>query len=241
MLLDADFTLINEEFNADDISPTQLDIHLADGWRHFGKHFFRYNLGFYLFDIRRVIPLRIRLADFSPSKSQRRILRKNADLHTDIRPAGVTDEVASLFHRHKTRFDHAVPNSIFDFVSTDPATVPCTANEVAVYGGKRLIALSYFDIGERSTSGIYAMFEPAEYCRSLGIFTMLKEIEFAILNNKEFYYQGYCYEGESFYDYKKRFRGSQMFDWAGNWEDPKFKRSPLQKQGSNEGLNSERS
>ena len=47
---------------------------------------------------------------------------------------------------------------------------------------------------------------------------MLKEIEFAQENGKEFYYQGYAYEGESFYDYKKRFRGTEVFDWKGNWK-----------------------
>ena len=46
---------------------------------------------------------------------------------------------------------------------------------------------------------------------------MLKEIEYAMDNDKEFYYQGYAYEGESFYDYKKRFRGSEVFDWKRSW------------------------
>ena len=81
----------------------------------------------------------------------------------------------------------------------------------------QLLAASFFDVGFRSLSGIYAMFEPTESGRSLGILTMLKEIEFAIENGKEFYYQGYSYQGESFYDYKKRFRGSEAFDWNGRW------------------------
>src|SRR5438067_800516 len=84
MLLDADFHFINEEFYAESVTPAQTDFLLADGWRHFGTHFFRYNVGIYEDDIRRVIPLRIRLADYRPSKSQRRILRKNADLETSI-------------------------------------------------------------------------------------------------------------------------------------------------------------
>ena len=62
------------------------------------------------------------------------------------------------------------------------------------------------------------MFDPDLSSRSLGIFTMLKEIEFAMANGKELYYQGYSYEGESFYDYKKRFRATERFDWRGNWE-----------------------
>ena len=46
---------------------------------------------------------------------------------------------------------------------------------------------------------------------------MLLEIQYAIDNGKSFYYQGYAYEGESFYDYKKRFRALEMYDWEGNW------------------------
>ena len=217
-MLDAGFRLINEEFRADAVSPAQLDKLLAEGWRHFGTHFFRYNLGFYGFDIREVIPLRIRLADFSLSKRQRRVLRHNADLQTTIRPIQITSEAESLFDRHKQRFDHSVPDSIFDFISLSPSDTPCEAREICVYEGERLVATSYFDVGAQAISGIYAMFEPRDSKRSLGIFTMLKEIEFSISAGKEFYYQGYCYEGESFYDYKKRFRGTQGFDWTGRWE-----------------------
>jgi arginyl-tRNA--protein-N-Asp/Glu arginylyltransferase len=61
------------------------------------------------------------------------------------------------------------------------------------------------------------MFDPDLPGRSLGILTMLKVIEFTIESGKEFYYQGYAYEGSSFYDYKKRFRGTESYDWNRNW------------------------
>ena len=217
MLLDADFEFINEAFEAEQVTPGHLDALLANGWRHFGTYFFRYNIGFLDFDIRRVIPLRTRLSEFSLSKSQRRVLRKNQDLEVVIRPIEIDEAAEELFHRHKQRFDHNIPDSIFDFLPHDAASAPCETNEVAVYNCGKLIAASYFDLGLRTASGIYAIFEPTEASRSLGIFTMLKEIEFACQAGKEFYYQGYSYEGESFYDYKKRFRGTEMFDWNGNW------------------------
>ena len=217
-MLKHDFLYINEEFYSEKLHPLQLDAVWADGWRHFGTHFFRYNLGMYELDIRRVIPLRIRLADFTLSKSRRRILRKNADLQTVIRPITITAETEKLFDRHKRRFKHGVPDSIYDFLSRDAANVPCEAKEVCVYDGERLIAASFFAVGERAISAIYGMFAPEETSRSLGIFTMLKEIEFAIEGGKQFYYQGYCYEGESFYDYKKRFSGIEFFDWNGIWQ-----------------------
>ena len=218
MLLDADFEYINEAFEANTVTPQQLDTVLAHGWRHFGTYFFRYNLGFLDFDIRRVIPLRTRLSDFSLSKSQRRVLRKNEDLEVIIRPIEIDDAAEKLFHRHKVRFDHNIPESIFDFLPHDAASAPCETKEVCVYKDEELIAASYFDLGARTASGIYAIFEPTEAALSLGIFTMLKEIEYANHAGKEFYYQGYSYEGESFYDYKKRFRGTEMFDWNGNWK-----------------------
>lgn len=215
---DSDVSFLNQQFFADHVTAEQLDILLEQGWRHFGNHFFRYSYAFYELDVRQVIPLRIRLDGFSPSKSQRRTLKKNQDLQTIIRPIGITDECELLFARHKTRFSSGVPESIYDFLSRTPATEPCEAFELAVYETDRLLAVSYFDQAEISASGIYAMFEPDASHRRLGIFTLLKEIEYAIETGKEFYYLGYAYEGRSFYDYKKRFRASEAFDWAGNWK-----------------------
>jgi leucyl-tRNA---protein transferase len=210
-------TLINEEFYSNDVSPQQMDLLLAESWRNFGRYFFRHNLGFYFGEIRTVIPLRIRLSDFTFSKSQRRIIKKNADLKTIIRPIIIDDEKESLFERHKYRFEENIPDSIYTFLSKTPDSVPCEALEICVYEGETLIAASFFNIGETSTSGIYAMFEPTETSRSLGIYTMLLEIAFAKQIGKSFYYQGYAYAGNSFYDYKKRFRSLEMFDWNSNW------------------------
>jgi leucyl-tRNA---protein transferase len=213
----SDLIFINEEFFAGSITAAQLDAFLDKGWRHFGTHFFRYSLNLYKGEIRRVIPLRIRLADFQVSKSQRRVLRKNTDLRVENRPIEITDETDELFHRHKQRFDHAVPSSIYDFLSTEPATLPCEAREIAVYDGERLLAVSYFDLGAATISGVYAMFDPDQAERGLGTFTMLKEIEYARETGREFYYQGYAYEGESFYDYKKRLSATEAFGWQEDW------------------------
>ena len=220
MLLDADFEYINQAFEADKVTPAQLDALLANGWRHFGTYFFRYNLGMVGDDIRLVTPLRIRLSEFSFSKSQRRVLRENADLTVKIEPLAVNAEAEELFHRHKQRFDHYPPDTIYEFLAPDAESSPCETKQILVFDKDDLVAVSYFDIGERACSGVYAIFEPSHSKRGLGIFTMLKEIEYSIDRGKEFYYQGYAYEGESFYDYKKRFRGTEIFDWKNHWARP---------------------
>ena len=216
MLLD-NFRLINEEFYADKLLPEQMDSLWAKGWRHFGTHFFRYNVGFLIDDLRFVLPLRIRLSNFNFSKNQRRVLRRNEDLDVTFGPLEVDEAAKALFDRHKTRFNHGVPESIFNFISRDPADSPCETKEIRVTKDGELLAVSYFDVGSNSASGIYGMFEPTITNRSLGILTMLKEIGYSIETGREFYYQGYAYQGPSFYDYKKRFRGTEAFDWRHNW------------------------
>lgn len=211
------FEIINEEFRADEVTPEQIDVLLADGWRHFGSHFFRYNFGIYEDEIRRVIPLRIRLADLTLSKSQRRTLRRNAGLDVSIGPYNVTPETHELFERHKHRFKTGVPNTIYDFIARDADSSPTELFEITVRNDGKLVAASFFDIANLSVSAIYGCFDPDETARSLGIFTMLKVIEYATELGFEFYYHGYAYEGSSFYDYKKRFTAIEQYDWNGAW------------------------
>lgn len=216
-MLDTDLQLINEEFAAERVLPGQMDKLWAEGWRHFGTHFFRYSLGFYEFDVRRVIPLRIRLAAFLFSKSHRRNLLRNSDLRSIIKPLLITKEAEHLFDLHKKRFREGVPDSVYNFISSDAALSPCDTRQISVFDGDRLVAESYFDVGAAAVSGIYGMFDPEYARRGLGIFTLLKEIEFAVENGKQLYYLGYAYEGNSFYDYKKRFRSIEAYNWVNGW------------------------
>lgn len=209
--------LINEEFHAGRVEAAVYDRLLADAWRHFGTQFFRYNFGIYQNEIRRVLPLRVRLADFRLSESQRRVLRRNSDVEVQIEPVAINDEIERLFDSHRRRFETGVPDSIYDFLSYDAASVPTEGFQITARLDGRLAAASFFDIGITSISAIYACFDPDESARSLGIFTMLKVIEHAASLGKTFYYHGYAYEGHSFYDYKKRFAGTEVFDWKGTW------------------------
>ena len=209
--------LINEEFEAPNVTPEQYDELLANAWRHFGTHFFRYNFGIYQDEIRRVIPLRIRLTEFQQSKSQRRVIKRNTDLEVSIAPFNISLETHNLFERHKRRFKSNVPDSIYDFIAGDTASSPTSLFEITARKSGKLVATSFFDLAKHSVSAIYGCFDPDETSRSLGIFTMLKVMNYAREQGFEFYYHGYAYEGSSFYDYKKRFSAIEAFDWSGSW------------------------
>lgn len=218
MLLD-ETGLINERFNCEFAPAEAMDALWAAGWRHFGQHFFRYNYGIHAGRVMRVIPLRIDLARFTFSKSQRRNLRRNSGLEVTIGPLDVTAAARNLFERHRLRFTEGRPERLDDFVPNSFGDSPCEAFQLSVREGGLLVAESYFDLGERSGSSVFAMFDPAITAAGLGIFTLLKEIEYSLEHGLDHFYLGYAYDGESFYDYKKRFRATEYFDWKGDWRE----------------------
>lgn len=202
------------------VSAAGYDALLAGGWRHFGPQFFRCSRQFHeLRGLQAIEPLRIVLADFSPSRSQRRVLARNRDIEWQIIPARVDEDAQRLFQRHKSRFTANVPASIFDFIAREhSADRPRECLEFRAMLGGRLVAASFLGVGERSASSIYGIFDPEHSRRSLGILTMLREIEWCAATGREHYYSGYSTREPSEYDYKKRFAGIEKLDWAtGSW------------------------
>jgi len=191
----------------------------AAGWRHFGQVFFRYShqageQG----DEQTITPLRIDLTSCVFTKSQRRVLNRNADLRTEIVPATLDDGLRAMFQRHKQRFTHNVPEDLETFLGFDPAHGPCECRMVRVFDGARLVAVSFFDVGQQAASSVYGIFEPECAKRSLGIFTMLLEISHCREAGLRWLYPGYATQERSAYDYKKQFRGTEWLDWSnGEW------------------------
>jgi arginyl-tRNA--protein-N-Asp/Glu arginylyltransferase len=206
---------INEEFGATRLRPGEMDALWAAGWRRFGANFFRYSITLAesgALDV--IVPLRITLDDFAASRSQRRILRRNSDLTWETRPASLSREVADLFEKHRQRFKQNVPDSLAVFLGNDPGDSPCDCLELRCLLHGRLVAASFLDIGARSVSSVYAVFDPAESRRSPGILTLLKEIAWAREHGMTFLHPGYTTLGPGVYEYKKQFSGLEGYDWG---------------------------
>lgn len=215
--VDAGMIFLHENFHRARVTPEQMDALWAAGWRHFGTEFFRYSVALHR-GYKYVTPLRVELAKFTPSRSQRRVAAKNRDLRVVIRASFIDAEKEAMFDRHKLRFAENTPDSIHGFLSSRPASVPCTNREIAVYAGERLIAVTFLDIGHEATSGVYAIFEPDEGRRSLGVFSILECIRYSRELGYKYYYPGYAYREPSVYDYKKRFAGLEYLAWGEGWK-----------------------
>ena len=198
-------------------TPQMMDAFWADGWRHFGTTFFRDYFNVQDKRLVRVLPLRVNLEAFNPTRDQRRILKKNKDLDVSFRPTVITDEHMSLFSMHAERFTENKPPSLYSFLSLSPLLVPCPNLMCEIRQAGRLLAASFFDIGQEATSSIYAMFDPEHTQRGLGHFTLLSELAYARQSGKKYLYTGYAHIIPSYYDYKKRYRGTEFYDWRSRW------------------------
>jgi arginine-tRNA-protein transferase len=198
-------------------APERMDALWAEGWRHFGPVFFRYQRWEHGGRSLTITPLRIDLARFELSRSQRRVLACNRDLRIEVQPTALDAETHLMFEAHRQRFRTDVPDSLHDFLSHAPSEVPCRNETLRVYSGARLVAAHFLDVGGDATSSVYSMFDPSESCRSLGVYTILLAVELSNRLGCRHYYPGYATREPSPYDYKKKLAGLEEYDWRGGW------------------------
>ena len=211
--------IIDENFPMGPVAPKVFDALLERGWRLLGYAVIRHNFSVNRERLCRTIPLRIRLdTSLQFSKSQRQLLRRNADLEVHIAPIEITAEKEALFLRHAQRFRDRQPASVFSFLHTDARELPVPGVEFLVFDHGQLVACSFIHLGERNVSGTYCIFDPDFQHRRLGVFTMLLELQYAQQLGKQFYYHGYCYDVPSEFDYKLNFNNLERMDWkSGIW------------------------
>jgi arginine-tRNA-protein transferase len=207
----------DRQFLCLDASPAEMDRYWAGGWRHFGIFFFRYKTAVHNNKPFTVMPLRLDISRFAPTRSLKRVISLNRDTSTLIRPASVDKTKKALFLKHRRRFKENVPASLDNFLSPVPDSVPCRNLELCIYLRKKLLGVTFLDIGKSATSAVYAIFDPAETKRSLGILMMLQTIQFSRDKGYRYYYPGYAYHEPFSYDYKKRFIGLEYLDWNDGW------------------------
>lgn len=205
------------------VQPETLDGLLAEGWRILSKGFVRHSHALAVESAPateenwcRTIPVRIDLRKYYPSKSQRKLLRRNNNLSIETGPIQLSQDKHLLFDKHYVdRFNEYNPINVF--LRQDSAIAPSTGIEFCVYHNKKLIAYSTIHIGEGSISSTYAFHDPGFPKQSLGIFTMLLEINYALEQGKRYFYPGYIYDKPSRMDYKRNFFGMEYYNWQGVW------------------------
>lgn len=168
---------------------------------------------------------RIRVADFRTSRSQRRTLRRNADLERITGSAWANEAQYALFRRYldARHADGGMADmDIFEFAAMIEETP--VRSRVIEYArrdaqhGETLIAVCLTDILDDGVSMVYSFFEPAEEARSLGTYLILDHIEIARQAGLPYVYLGYWVPGSRKMAYKARFGALEIYK-DGRWQD----------------------
>lgn len=164
-------------------------------------------------------PIRVPVERFRPSKSQRRVLRRNEDIEVELGLPSATQEKLDLHNRFvATRFNKG--ESVFkDLASYDLVfgDSPVTTREMRFRIKGRLVGLGLVDVMPDVVSSVYFYFDPDESRRSLGTFSALREIELARESGRAYLYLGYYIAACREMNYKSRFKPCEILQPDGTW------------------------
>ncbi len=171
-------------------------------------------------DCEACVPVRVRVADYAPSRSMRRVLRVNADIAAEDRPAIATVEQYRLFNRYLAS-RHAGSEMSAMAYEDYRALVEDTALDTRMIefrdAGGVLLAACLADCMDDGLSAVYSYFDPAATARGLGTLTVLWLIERCRDLGLSHAYLGYWIAASRKMSYKARFQPLEAFGENG-WE-----------------------
>jgi arginine-tRNA-protein transferase len=163
--------------------------------------------------------LRVEVAAFEPSRSQRRCLKRNADVSaTSGRPAP-SPEKHALYRRYlEARHDGKMSGSYGEYLEF-LHEAPAFTEEVEFRAGERLLGVGIFDATPQALSAVYFYFDPELEWRSPGTLNVLWLVEEARRRALRFLYLGYFVAGSRSMAYKAGFGPHQLLADDGRFRE----------------------
>ena len=189
---------------------------LSKGFRRSGGHVYRPHCQ----GCRACVPVRIDVQRFAPDRSQRRCLKRNADLRVRLTPAVQDAGVFTLYQRYLAArhsgggMDDPHPESFREFLLS-----PWNGTAFLRFeSGDDLLAVAVTDITDEAFSAVYTFFDPGHAARGLGTFAILQQVALAKAHSRRHVYLGFWLDGHRKMDYKRRFAGLERLH-EGEWKD----------------------
>jgi arginine-tRNA-protein transferase len=161
------------------------------------------------------------VADFKPSRSQRRVAKRGAHLRVEYGAATCTPEKLRLFNRHKQERGLA---SLEDGLMTEEGYASWLLRscfhtmEMRYYLEDRLVGVGVIDLGRVGVSSVYFYFDPDSEVSALspGVLSVLQEIAFCRRTGRDWLYLGLYVEDCRHLSYKSSYRPNERLldgDW----------------------------
>ncbi|MEM1361552.1 MAG: arginyltransferase [Pseudomonadota bacterium] len=169
---------------------------------------------------------RIRVADFAPSRSQRRTLKRNTDLVRKATSPWATEDQYALFRNYldQRHADGGMADmDIFEFAAMVEET-PIRSRVVEYVAPRQdgqvkgeLAAVCLTDVLDDGLSMVYSFYDPAEDRRSLGTYVILDHVDIAREAGLPYVYLGYWVPGSPKMGYKANFEALEIYK-NGRWQ-----------------------
>lgn len=154
------------------------------------------------------VPVRIPVEEFHLRRRDRRCLERNADLEAQLVEARFSEEVFALYCRYLEArhpgggMDESTPEQFIQFLVggwSDTGFLELRLNQ-------QLLAVAVVDELEDGLSAVYTFYDPAYSARSLGHYSILRQIQAARTIGRPYLYLGYWIAASRKMAYKGAYR-----------------------------------
>jgi arginine-tRNA-protein transferase len=184
------------------LSPQELDEYLEKGWYRMGQTIFTCNFLHFNRTFFSAIWLKLRLENYTEDNTFKKLQKLNKAFKIIIQPASITEEKEDLFQKYKTGISFDTSASLQSLLFGESENNIYNTHEVCVYDQNQLIAVGYFDIGDKSVAGIVSFYDPEYKKHSLGKFLIYHKIAYSLQLQKTYFYPGYFAPNYPLFDYK---------------------------------------
>ncbi len=161
--------------------------------------------------------IRIPVADFTPSKSMRRVERRNQDVIMTVQEPIPTDEKFEIFLAYlDAQHDDMMPRTQQSFVEFLYDS-PMDTLEFTYRVGNRIAGITIADQCPGGLSSVYCYFDPEFSDRSLGTLSVVREVGHCRDVSLPYYYLGFYIAKSPTMAYKARFRPNEILVADETW------------------------
>lgn len=191
------------------ITPEIYQALTDQGFRRSGSHLYRPHCG----ACTACVPTRVPVQDFAPKRSQKRVLKRNANLTMRLEDATFSRRHYHLYERYISlrHADGDMYPASEDQYRSFLLSPWSNSIFVCLYDGDKLLSVAVTDKQAHGLSAIYTFFEPSEEARSLGVLSILKQIELCQTLELPYLYLGYWIKDCDKMSYKTQYRPTELF------------------------------
>lgn len=166
---------------------------------------------------------RVKVDDFKPSRSQKRVIKRNNHLTRSLKTPWARESHFQLFDRylHSRHADGGMAGmdeaEFSSMIEETPVNTRLVEYSIYHKGESIPVAVCLSDLLEDGLSMVYSFFEPDLAKDSIGTYMILDHIRLAQESGLPYVYLGYWVQGSPKMDYKSKFQPLETYR-EGGWK-----------------------